>query len=78
VNLAAEKSQGVFLEKALLDELLQVSLEGPTIDNLVPFAVVVGEILLRADLRRIRLDWLRTFDPHLIFEGVEYFIDREP
>jgi len=35
----------VLLGEALLDELLQVSLESPIMDGLVPFAVVVGAVL---------------------------------
>ena len=36
----------VLLEEALLDELLQVSLEGLAMDDLVPFAVMVVAVLL--------------------------------
>jgi len=37
----------VLLEEALLDELFQVSSEGLTMDDLVPFAVLVRAVLLR-------------------------------
>jgi len=40
-------SEDVLLEEALLDEFLQVSPEGPLVDGLVPFAVVVGAVPLR-------------------------------
>jgi len=40
------RDEDVLLEEALLDELLQVSLEGPTMDGLVPLAVVVRLVLL--------------------------------
>ena len=39
-------SENILLKEALLDELLQVSLEGPTVNGLVPLAIVVGAILL--------------------------------
>ena len=40
--------EDVLFQETLLDELLQVSSEGPTMDRLVPFAVVIGAILLRS------------------------------
>ena len=39
--------EDVLLKEVLLDELLQVSLEGPTMDDFVPFAVMVGAVLIR-------------------------------
>ena len=39
--------EDILLEEALLDELLQVFSEGPAMDGLVPFAVVVGAVFLR-------------------------------
>jgi len=36
----------MLLKEALLDEFLQVSPEGPTVDDLVPLTVVVGAVLL--------------------------------
>jgi len=36
----------VFLEKALLDELFQISSEGPTMDSLVTLAIVERAVLL--------------------------------
>ena len=39
------KSEDVPLDKALLDQFLQVPSERPTIDGLVPFTVVVGAVL---------------------------------
>ena len=41
------RSEDRLLEKALLDELLQVFSEGPTVDGLVPLAIMVGAVLLR-------------------------------
>ena len=38
-------SEDVLFEEALLDELFQVSSEGPAMDGLVPLAVVVGAVL---------------------------------
>jgi len=40
-------SEDIFLEEALLDKSLQVSQEGPTVDGLVPLAVVVEAVLFR-------------------------------
>jgi len=39
--------EDVLIEEALLDKILQVFSEGPTIDGLVLFAVVVGAVLLQ-------------------------------
>ena len=39
--------EDIFLEKALLDEPLYVSLKGPTMDNLLPPAVMIGVVLLQ-------------------------------
>ena len=43
------ESMDVLFEEALLDELFNVPLEGPTMDGLVPFGVVVGAIFLRSE-----------------------------
>jgi len=39
------RGEDILLEKVLLNKLLQVSSEGPTMDGLVPFAVMVGAVL---------------------------------
>ena len=43
------RSEDILLKEALLDEFLQESPEGPTVDGLVPLAVVVGAVLLRPE-----------------------------
>ena len=57
------KGEDILLEKDLLDDLLQVSSEGPVMDGLVLLAVVVGVVLLRSGQREIGLDRLRASDP---------------
>ena len=41
------RGEDVFLEEALLDELLQVFSEGPVMDALLPPTVMIGAVLLR-------------------------------
>ena len=65
------RSEGVLLEKALLDQFLQVSSERPIMDGLVPFTIVVGAVLLQPRECGIVLDRLRASDPWLIFYGVK-------
>jgi len=45
-RLCRHRGEDVLLEEALLNNLLQVSSEGPTMDGLVPFTVMVGAVLL--------------------------------
>ena len=40
-------SEDVLFEEALLDELFQVPLEGPTIDSFMPFTVMIGAVFLQ-------------------------------
>jgi len=42
------KSENIFLEEALVDELLQIPSQAPTIDGLVPLPVVVGAVLFHS------------------------------
>jgi len=60
----------------LLDELFQVPLEGPIMDDLVPFAVVVGAAFFRPGKEEIVLDWARVSDSWLVFDGIESLVDR--
>jgi len=46
-------------------------------DNLVPFAVVVGIVFIRPKKREIVLDWSRTSTPGLVLDGVKDLVDRE-
>jgi len=39
--------------------------------------LVAGAIFLRPGERAIVLDRFQAFDPQLIFEGVQHFVDRE-
>jgi len=70
--------EDVFFLEALLNELFQVLLEGPTVDSLVPFGFMVGAILLRIGTRGIVLDWFCTSDLWLVLDVVEDLVDREP
>jgi len=40
-------SEDVLFEEALVNEFFQVPSEGPAVDDLVPFAIVVGTVFLR-------------------------------
>ena len=60
-----------------MDKLLQVPSKGPTIDGLVPFAVVIGTVFLRTRKREIVLDWFQASNSGLVFNGVEDLVDRE-
>jgi len=46
--------------------------------SLVSLAVVEGTELLCFREGSIVLDWLRTSDPKLVFDGVEDFTDGQP
>ena len=65
------------LRKPLLDVFFQVSSEGPTMDELVPLIIMVGAVVLWPRQWRIGQDRLWASNAWLIFEGVEYFVDRK-
>ena len=49
--------EDVLLEKVLADEIFQISLETPAMDDLVSFAIVVGVVLFCSGMVGVVLDW---------------------
>jgi len=51
--------------------------DGPTMDDFVSFAVMIGAIYVCSRKYGIVLDWSQTPNPRLVLDGVEYLVDRE-
>ena len=63
----------------LINEILEMSLEGPKLDSRMTHPVMEGAIIPESESHRIlrkRSSWV--LDPRLIFDGVEHMIDKNP
>jgi len=70
-------SEDILFEEVLLDELFQIPSEGPTMVDLVPFAVMVATVFFRPEKQGIVLNWSRASYPWLVFDGIENLVDWE-
>ena len=71
------QEKDVLFEEALSNELFQVLLESPAVNDLVSLTVMIRAIFFCSEKRGIVSNWSQTPDSRLVLDGIEDLVDGE-